>query len=288
MSATDLPLKLLPRQHILDIAGWLLGRDVVKAEELNVELTTQTPRVDLVFRLTLADGRTCLFHLEFQGRRSRPNMPYRQLNHLSRLALQHDSPSILESFVLYVEKYAGNEDDGSYQVERLDGSSAISWFYTPVHLWREPAETLLAIDKPGIIPLMGLMQIQQPEVTLPKMVERLKAEPDALVRKDLFNALLALLNNEECLAMLEKLVDPDEFLLDTPFLRQIRKQSKVEDILEAVFIRLNPPVQVYSDIEKKLAMVNDTEALQQIFTAALTADTIETFTNVLDHALGQI
>lgn len=135
---------------------------------------------------------------------------------------------------------------------------------------------------------MGLMQIQQPEVTLPKMVERLKAEPDASVRKDLFNALLALLNNEECLAMLEKLVDPDEFLLDTPFLRQICKQSKVEDILEAVFIRLNPPVQVYSDIEKKLAMVNDTEALQQIFTAALTADTIEKFTNVLDHALGQI
>ncbi|HEX6383118.1 MAG TPA: hypothetical protein VF177_00475 [Anaerolineae bacterium] len=287
MSATDLPLKLLARQHIIDIAGWLLGKDVVTAEELNVELTTQAPRVDLVFRLALADGRTCLFHLEFQGRRSRPAMPHRQLNHLSRLALQHDSLSILESFVLYVEKYAGNEDDGSYQVERLDGSPAISWFYTPVHLWREPAEALLAIDKPGIIPLIGLMRIQQPEVTLPEVVKRLQAESDIVKRRNLFNALLALMEDEEHLAMLEKLVESDEILLDTPFLRRVRNEVSVNYILETVAVRLNPPVQVYRDFEKKLAMVNDTETLRQIFTVALTADTVETFMSALDHALDQ-
>jgi hypothetical protein len=111
MSATDIPLKLLARQNIHDIASWLLGRDIVTAEELSIELATQTPRVDLVFQLTLRDSQTCLFHLEFQGRRSKPSMPRRQLNHLSRLSLQYDWPLILESFVLYIEKYAGHDDN---------------------------------------------------------------------------------------------------------------------------------------------------------------------------------
>ena len=215
-------------------------------------------------------------------------MPHRQLNHLSRLALQQDTTPFLESFVLYVEKYAGSEDIGSYQIDRLDGGPAISWSYTPVHLWREPAEELLTVDKPGIIPLIGLMKIEQPEVTLPRVVDRLQLEPDTVRRRNLFNALLALMEDEKHLAMLEKLVESDEILLDTPFLRRVRNEVSVNYILETVAVRLNPPIQVYRDIEKKLAMVNDTEALQQIFTAALTADTIETFTNILDDALGQI
>jgi hypothetical protein len=287
MSATDIPLKLLARQNIHDIASWLLGRDIVTAEELSIELATQTPRVDLVFQLTLRDSQTCLFHLEFQGQRSKPSMPRRQLNHLSRLSLQYDWPLILESFVLYIEKYAGHDDNGHYQLARLDGSPTISWHYTPVHLWQEPAEPLLAVDKPGIIPLMGLMRIQQPEITLPKMVERLQTEPNLVKRQNLFNALLALMGNEEYLAMLEKLVDSNDLLLDTPFLRRIRNQTKVEAILRAVIVRLNPPVQLYQDIENKISVIKESEKLDALFTAALTTDSIEVFTTTLSELLIQ-
>lgn len=87
MTESDEPLKLLLRYAITDIASWLLGQEVVMAEELNIELATPTPRLDMLYEVTLVDGRTCLFHIEFQGRRSRPAMPRRQLNHLSRLAI---------------------------------------------------------------------------------------------------------------------------------------------------------------------------------------------------------
>ena len=49
MGERDSPLKLLARQYIQDIASWLLAQDVAEAEELNIELATETPRADLVF-----------------------------------------------------------------------------------------------------------------------------------------------------------------------------------------------------------------------------------------------
>lgn len=205
MSETDSPLKLWARENIHDLAAWLLGQEVVAAEEDNVELTTEIPpRIGLVFRLHLADQRTCLFHLEFQGRRSRPEMPWRQLDHLTRLVLRSGSPLLLESFVLYTEKYAGTQDVGYHEITRLDGSPALAWRYTPIHLWREPAEPLLEVDRPGIIPLAGLMQIQHPETTLPQMVERVRAVPDESRRSSLFTSLLALMQDKEHVIMLER------------------------------------------------------------------------------------
>jgi hypothetical protein len=284
MGETDQTLKLLVRQHIRDIAAWLLGREITSAEELNVELTTETPRVDMVFRLELADARICLFHLEFQGRRSKPEMSRRQLNHLSRLALQQNWPLTLESFVLYTEPYAGSQDSGNYQLDRLDGSPVISWHYQPVHLWREAAEPLLALARRGIIPLMGLMRIQSPETTLPTMVQQLNAEPDVARRKSLLTALLALMSDKEHLAMLEKLVDSDEEILDTPFIRRYRnqvEQARVEtyrqNILEAISQRLDPPISTYRQLEQKLAQIEDLARLQQLFTIALQVEDSEVF-----------
>jgi hypothetical protein len=134
---------------------------------------------------------------------------------------------------------------------------------------------------------MGLMRIQQPEITLPKMVERLQTEPNLVKRQNLFNALLALMGNEEYLAMLEKLVDSNDLLLDTPFLRRIRNQTKVEAILRAVIVRLNPPVQLYQDIENKISVIKESEKLDALFTAALTTDSIEVFTTILSELLIQ-
>jgi hypothetical protein len=176
MSDSDNPLKVLTRQYIRDIASWLLGQEVIEAHEANVELTTdEPPRVDSVYDVALADGRSCVLHLEFQGRSSHPKMPRRELNHLTRLALRNEWPFWLESFVIYVEKNAGRNDSGQHQINRLDSSPAISWNYTPIRLWQESAESLLPIARPGIIPLMGLMRLEQPEKTLPQMVAAIRA-----------------------------------------------------------------------------------------------------------------
>ena len=75
MAETDSPLQLLVSTGILDFAAWLLQEEVQDAQPLNVELPGEDLAVDLVFRVTLRDGRDILLHIEFQGPRSREPMP---------------------------------------------------------------------------------------------------------------------------------------------------------------------------------------------------------------------
>ena len=236
-------------------------------------------------------------------------MPRRQLNHLARIALQETWPLILESFVLYTEPYAGSSDTGVHQLERLDGQPALSWQYTTIHLWREPAEPLLLSGKPGIIPIMGLMKIEQPQTTLPQMVQQIEAVPDAEKRGILFSSLLALISDEELLAMAEQLIE-DDYMLDTPFMRRIRDQIKsaqVEaeqaqreaeqaqreaeqaqreaeqaglvmrraDIVEIIVARLDPRVKALREIEQQLAQIEDLNKLQKVLVLASSANSVE-------------
>ncbi len=234
MSTTDSPLKSWARENIADIVGWLLGQKAVTIHEETIELGLDAPpRLDLVYRLELTDGRICIFHLEFQGRRSKPPMPRRQLNHLLRLSLRYEWPILIESFVLYVEKYAGEGDNGRHQINRLDGTVAINWNYTPIHLWREPADSLLALDHIGIIPLAALMDIQEPEKTLPAITQRILAVPEKSKQMSLFASLLALISDEEHTRMIETLIESDEFIIDSPFLRRIRQEAATEAKKEA-------------------------------------------------------
>ncbi len=77
--------------------------------------------------------------------------------------------------------------------------------------------------------------------------------------------------------MIENLLETDDLYLDTPYLRRLRKQTKLEDILEAVAVRLNPPVQVYRSIEQQLPQVSEFEDVQRLFVIALTAASIDDF-----------
>ena len=68
MADTDSPLKQLVSAFITDFAAWLLAE--VRSPPLNVELPAETLAADQVFQVTLADGRTLVLHIEFQGRTS--------------------------------------------------------------------------------------------------------------------------------------------------------------------------------------------------------------------------
>src|SRR4029453_2772983 len=86
MASTDSPLKRLVSTFITDFAAWLLKTQVQEARPLNIELPGETLAVDQVFRVVLADGRQGILHIEFQGRRSHPPMPWRMLEYIARLA----------------------------------------------------------------------------------------------------------------------------------------------------------------------------------------------------------
>ena len=107
MADTDSPLKQLVSAFITDFAAWLLQAEVRAAHPLNVELPAETLAADQVFQVTLADGRTLVLHIEFQGRTSHAPMEWRMLEYIVRLA--HTYRLDLWSVVIYVGRGAGPE-----------------------------------------------------------------------------------------------------------------------------------------------------------------------------------
>lgn len=86
--------------------------------------------------------------------------------------------------------------------------------------------------------------------------------------------------------MIEKLVESDELLTNTPYLRRIRREGQIdakrEATLEVLVKRLDPSAQIYLDIERQLQLIMDLELLDELFTAVLDANTVEEFTAVLE------
>ena len=240
MPPLDNPLKLLILAFSQAFAEWLLRGPVRLVRPLNVELPASTSRTDLLFEVVQADGQVVLLHIEQQGRRSQPPMPWRMLEYMTRLALRElgdQSPSQtvrLHSVVIYTGIGAGVNDPGQYELLGLDGRPCLSWRYEPVLLWQMEAETLLALGQPAFLPLVGQTRLVEPERVLPEVLTRIREVVDETERSRLLTALASLLNSEEALAMVEKMLDAADELLDTPYLRRIRQQAREEGLLEGV------------------------------------------------------
>jgi hypothetical protein len=90
------------------------------------------------------------------------------------------------------------------------------------------AAALLAVGRPVLLALVGQTQLETPETVLPDVVARMRSLPDVESRGRLLAALIALIPEEEIIAMVERLIDREELLLDTPFLRRIRAEAHAE------------------------------------------------------------
>ncbi len=232
MTESDSPLKVLVRRFIKDFARWLLDREIIDAQELSVELPGEPVLLDQLFEISLESSQRCLLHIEFQGRSSRPQMPLRQLNYLSRLAIKYQFPHALESFVIYIGRNAGGQDMGSYNVKHLDGKPCLAWSYSPIHLWKINAEKILEMRSPGILPLAALMKIGDPQQTANKIAEIVNTVADEEDRSIIWMNTLAMMTDKECLAMLEKIVESDDIFADSIYLQRIREAAHKDGFLE--------------------------------------------------------
>ena len=291
MADTDSPLKQLVSAFITDFAAWLLQAEVREAHPLNVELPAETLAADQVFHVTLADGRTLVLHIEFQGRTSHQPMEWRMLEYMARLAHTHRLD--LWSVVIYVGRGAGTGDTGHYQVNGPNGTPTLVWQYRVIRLWQMRAEELLAVGRPALLALVGQTQIATPETVLPEVVARMRSVPDTEMRGRLLAALTALIPEEEIIAMVERLIDREELLMDTPFLRRIRAEGREEgraearaegaltarrrSILDVLAVRFDPPVSVYQQIERQLETITDEAQLAQLLAAAVRAESVADF-----------
>jgi len=284
MASTDSPLKRLVSAFITDFAAWLLKAQVREARPLNTELPGETLAVDQVFRVVLADGRQVILHIEFQGRRSHPPMPWRMLEYISRLAGTYRLE--LLSVVFYVGRGAGADDTGHHQVQSPAGSVTLLWQYEVIRLWQMPAEDLLALDSPALLALVGQTQVAQPEAVFPVVVARLRQEPDRERQRQLLTALLALITEEEWIHMVERALElEDELMAESPFLRRIREEGRTAGsltawqraILETLVVRFTFPEAVRDLVEQRLATITDEAQLAALHTIAVQSTQLADF-----------
>ena len=151
------------------------------------------------------------------------------------------------------------------------------------------AEELLAVGRPALLALVGQTQIETPETVLPEVVARMRSVPDTEMRGRLLAALTALIPEEEMIAMVERLIDREELLLDTPFLRRIREEGRAEaraegalvarrrSILDVLVVRFDPPVSAYQQIERQIETITDEAQLAQLLVAAVRAESVADF-----------
>lgn len=298
MAPSDSPLKQLVSAFITDFAAWLLQAEVSEARPLNVELPTAPLTADQVFQVTLSDGRVLVLHLEFQGRRSPQPMAWRMLEYMARLAGTHRVD--LWSVVFYVGRGAGADDPGQYQVQGPAGTPSLAWSYQVIRLWQMPAEALEALGRVALLPLVGQTQMASPEVVLPRVVARLRRVPEAESRGRLLTALLALMQEEEMVTMVERLLEDDAVLVDTPYLRRIRSEGREEGreegrqegelrgrrrgIIEALRLRFDLPEAVTDQMEHDLETLSDASRLEALFAAAIQRPSLAEFQTALAQA----
>jgi hypothetical protein len=116
------------------------------------------------------------------------------------------------------------------------------------------------------------------------------------MRQRLFTSLLALVEDQEWIEMLEKFVEEDDLPFDSPFLRRIPERARAEamaeglaegraegwaegvllsrrqDVLDVILWRFDPPASLYQQIQQMLAQINDPAVLASLHKTAVQAD----------------
>ncbi len=166
------------------------------------------------------------------------------LDYMSRLAEREQSEwrdsshtfgMTICSVVLYVGEGAGRNDQGQHRVMGPDGSPSLLWRYRVIRLWELPAETLLNLERPALLPLVGQTHLEHPERVIPKVVQTIGYLSNTETQARLFTALVNLMRDEEVIQMTEKLVRKIDrgLLTDTPYLRRVRQEAREEALAEA-------------------------------------------------------
>lgn len=281
MAQTDSPLKDLVESSILDFATWLFNAEVVSAQALNVEFPGQDARVDRLFEVLLSDGRTATLHIEFQGRSTHEPVRFRMLDYMTRI-VRDERDLNLHSVVFYVGDGVGALDTGEHQIIGLDGQPALHWRYQVVHLWKIKAEELVALNRPGLSALVGLTQMDNPAIVIPKVVEQIQAVPDEETRRHLLSGLIALIDDEEIIYMIRKMVKEEGLLMNTPFLREVRNDARRNDVVNAIAWRYDPPLSVFKRLEETMATITGEETLMGLLKAIIETPALTDFQKILD------
>ena len=286
MAHTDSPLKDLVESNIYDFAAWLLNVEIRSVQAINVEFTGQDARVDRLFEVLTGDGRPVILHFEFQGRSTNEPMRLRLLDYMSRIARSHPELA-MHSVVFYIGNGVGAKDTGDHQINGIDGKPTLQWRYQVVHLWKIKAETLLALNRPALLGIIGQTQIDRPEIILPQVVEQIQSIPNPTLQSRVFADLVALLDDQEMIDMIKSMVKEEGLLMNTPFLREVRADTRRSDVLNAIAWRFDPPLSVYHQLEQTLQEIKQEDAFTELLKAVIQSADFADFQKILNRIVSQ-
>ena len=99
--------------------------------------------------------------------------------------------------------------------------------------------------------------------------------------------------------MVERLIDHEDVLLDTPFLRRLREEARAEgkaqgveegmlvarrrSILDVLVTRFDPPASVYRQLEQHLETITEASRLADLLTMAIRAHNMAAFQATLEQ-----
>jgi hypothetical protein len=98
-------------------------------------------------------------------------------------------------------------------------------------------------------------------------------------------ALLALLPQEDIVAMVERLLKDETLLLDTPYLRRIRERDREEGLLatrrrsivDALTLRFAPSAAVLQQVAQYVETLTDEATIERLFAAAIRSASLAEF-----------
>lgn len=93
--------------------------------------------------------------------------------------------------------------------------------------------------------------------------------------------------------MLERLLESEDFILDTPYLQRQREQGRAEGlvqglrtaIMSVLLARFGPPYSKVKQLENLLPAIEDVTTLEALVPVAARADDVDTF---LEHLAGEV
>ena len=293
MAVFDTVTKKQARTHPMDFVDLFLDFDQDNAAFVEV-ITSEQPTVemhqaDIVIKVIL-NGKAVLIHFEFQTTDSYdPEMSLRMAGYIVRLIETYRLP--VYSSVIYLRPEAGNRDTGFY--EQNIAGHRIFIEYKVFRLIEVEGQEVLDAKPIGLIPFTPLMK--RPEnVNADDWLRRCVQAADSvdILNKPEYIGILALLGN----LIYEAETISNIILEETMHQRSIieywteraaaeaHQQGVIENtrekILETLELRLQPDsARTFKPI---LERIDDLQRLNELFRAAIQADSPEAFREVLE------
>ncbi len=255
--------------------------DIITPEQPTLEMH----QADMLIKVEL-NGKEALVHFEFQTTDSYdPEMALRMAGYIIRTVETYRLP--MYSNVIYLRPNAGRNDPGHYVQDITTHRIFIE--YQVLRLIEMDGEKILDAKPTGLIPFTPLMK-HPADVSAEDWLRRCVQAADSVgvPNKPAYLGSLAILSDlvyePETISNIileETMHRPSivEYLAEEAHLQGARKTAR-EDILEALALRLQPNT---AEIFKPtLEGIDDLQRLKQLHRAAVLADTLEDFTQVLE------